>query len=150
MKVAIIGDIAHSRVAHSNIIGFTKMGAEVFVAGPKTLIPKGIDRLGATVCRTVNEAILDADVIMPLRIQKERQHDPLIPTFREYAFVFGINLQNIKNAKADVLIMHPGPINRGVELAPEVADSARSVILEQVANGVAVRMALLYLVIGNK
>jgi len=150
LKVAIIGDIAHSRVAHSNIIGFTKMGAKVFVSGPATLIPKGIDRLGATVCRTLHEAIADADVIMPLRIQKERQHDPLIPSFREYAIVFGINSQNMKNAKADALIMHPGPINRGVELAPDVADSARSVILEQVANGVAVRMALLYLVIGNK
>jgi aspartate carbamoyltransferase catalytic subunit len=150
LKVAIIGDIAHSRVAHSNIIGFTKMGAEVFVTGPATLIPKGIDKLGATICRTVQEAIADADVVMPLRIQKERQHDPLIPSFREYALVFGINCHNIKNAKADALIMHPGPINRGVELAPDVADSARSVILDQVANGVAVRMALLYLVIGNK
>jgi len=150
LKVAIIGDIAHSRVAHSNIIGFTKMGAEVFVSGPATLIPKGIDRLGATVCRTLQEAIADADVIMPLRIQKERQHDPLIPSFREYALVFGINSRNIKHAKADALIMHPGPINRGVELSPDVADSARSVILEQVANGVAVRMALLFLVIGNK
>ena len=150
LKIAIIGDIAHSRVAHTNIIGFTKMGAEVFIAGPATMIPKGVEKLGATVCRTVQEAIADADVIMPLRIQRERQHDPLIPSLREYALLFGINLQNIKIAKADALIMHPGPINRGIELAPELADSARSVILEQVANGVAVRMALLYLIIGQK
>ena len=150
LKVAIIGDIAHSRVAHSNIIGFTKMGADVSVSGPATLMPTGIDKLGATVCRRVEEAIADADVIMPLRIQKERQHDPLIPSFREYATVFGINREKMKQAKPDALIMHPGPINRGIELAPDVADSSRSVILEQVANGVAVRMALLYLVIGNK
>jgi len=150
LKVAIIGDIAHSRVAHSNIIGFTKMGADVSVSGPATLMPTGIDKLGATVCRRVEEAIADADVIMPLRIQKERQHDPLIPSFREYAAVFGINREKVKRAKPDALIMHPGPINRGIELAPDVADSSRSVILQQVANGVAVRMALLYLVIGNK
>ena len=150
LKVAIIGDIAHSRVAHSNIIGFAKMGADVSVSGPATLMPTGIDKLGATVCRRVEEAIADADVIMPLRIQKERQHDPLIPSFREYAAVFGINRENVKKAKPDAIIMHPGPINRGIELAPDVADSSRSVILEQVANGVALRMALLYLVIGNK
>jgi aspartate carbamoyltransferase catalytic subunit len=150
LKVAIIGDIAHSRVAHSNIIGFSKMGAEVFVSGPATLIPAGIDKMGATVCRTVHEAIGNADVVMPLRIQKERQQDPLLPSLREYADVFGINRNNIKKAKKDAIIMHPGPINRGIELAPDVADSARSVILEQVANGVAIRMALLYLVIGSK
>ena len=150
LKVAIIGDIAHSRVAHSNIIGFTKMGAEVSVSGPATLMPTGIDKLGVTVCRRVEEAIADADVIMPLRIQKERQHDPLIPSLREYATVFGIDRKKVKLAKPDAIIMHPGPINRGIELAPDVADSSRSVILDQVGNGVAVRMALLYLVIGNK
>jgi aspartate carbamoyltransferase catalytic subunit len=149
IKVAIIGDIKHSRVAHSNIVGFTKMGAKVYVAGPAPLIPAGIETLGAVVCRTVDDALEDADVVMPLRIQKERQQDPLIPSFREYAEVFGINRNNIQKARSDVIIMHPGPINRGVELAPDLADSARSVILEQVANGVAIRMALLYLVIGS-
>jgi aspartate carbamoyltransferase catalytic subunit len=149
IKVAIIGDIKHSRVAHSNIVGFTKMGAKVHVAGPAPLIPTGIETLGAVVCRTVDDALEDADVVMPLRIQKERQQDPLIPSFREYAEVFGINRNNIQKARPDVIIMHPGPINRGVELTPDLADSARSVILEQVANGVAIRMALLYLVIGS-
>jgi aspartate carbamoyltransferase catalytic subunit len=149
IKVAIIGDIKHSRVAHSNIVGFTKMGAKVFVAGPVPLIPTGIETLGAVLCRNVDDALEDADVVMPLRIQKERQQDPLIPSFREYAEVFGINRNNIQKARPDVIIMHPGPINRGIELAPDLADSARSVILEQVANGVAIRMALLYVVIGS-
>jgi aspartate carbamoyltransferase catalytic subunit len=126
------------------------MGAEVSVSGPATLMPTGIEKLGVTVCRRVEEAIADADVIMPLRIQKERQHDPLIPSLREYATVFGIDRKKVKLAKPDAIIMHPGPINRGIELAPDVADSSRSVILDQVGNGVAVRMALLYLVIGNK
>jgi len=148
LKIAIVGDISHSRVAHSNIIGFTTMGAEVVVCGPATLLPAEVEKLGATRCRTVAEALDQADVVMPLRIQKERQNDPLIPSFREYAIYFGINSENIKAAKPDALIMHPGPINRGVELTPELADSSRSVILDQVTNGVAVRMALLYLVLG--
>ncbi|KPJ97223.1 MAG: aspartate carbamoyltransferase, partial [Desulfobacterales bacterium SG8_35] len=146
LKVAIIGDITHSRVAHSDIIGFSKMGANVFVGGPATLIPKKVEELGATVCSTVADAVRDADVVMPLRIQKERQHDPLIPSFREYASFFGINRQILQTARPDALLMHPGPINRGVELAPDVADSAQSVILDQVTNGVAIRMALMYLV----
>ena len=150
LKVAIIGDISHSRVAHSDIIGFSKMGADVFVSGPATLIPKKIEELGATVCRTIEEAVTNADVVMPLRIQKERQNDPLIPSFREYATFFGINRQVLQAAKADALLMHPGPINRGVELAPDVADSPQSVILDQVTNGVAIRMALIYLVLGGK
>lgn len=150
LKVAIIGDISHSRVAHSDIIGFTKMGAKVFVSGPATLIPKEIEQLGATVCSTIKDAIKDADVVMPLRIQKERQNDPLIPSFREYATFFGINRQILQTAKQDALLMHPGPINRGVELAPDVADSSQSVILDQVTNGVAIRMALMYLVLGGK
>ena len=150
LKVAIIGDISHSRVAHSDIIGFSKMGANVFVSGPATLIPKEIDRLGATVCSTIKEAVKDADVVMPLRIQKERQNDPFIPSFREYASFFGINKELLKIAKPDALVMHPGPINRGVELTPDVADSSQSVILEQVTNGVAIRMALMYLVLGGK
>jgi len=149
LKIAIIGDISHSRVAHSDILGFSKMGAKVSVSGPATLIPKKIDKLGATVCSTVEEAIKNADVVMPLRIQKERQNDPLIPSFREYASFFGINRQILQIAKPDALVMHPGPINRGVELAPDVADSSQSVILHQVTNGVAIRMALMYLVLGG-
>ncbi len=149
LKVAIIGDISHSRVAHSDIIGFSKMGANVFVSGPATLIPKKISRLGARVCTTIKEAINNADVVMPLRIQKERQSDPLIPSFREYATFFGINRQILQAAKPDALVMHPGPINRGVELAPDVADGSQSVILDQVTNGVAIRMALMYLVLGG-
>jgi aspartate carbamoyltransferase catalytic subunit len=149
LKVAIIGDISHSRVAHSDIIGFSKMGANVFVSGPATLIPKKISRLGARVCTTIEEAVNNADVVMPLRIQKERQSDPLIPSFREYAAFFGINREILKVAKPDALVMHPGPINRGVELAPDVADGSQSVILDQVTNGVAIRMALMYLVLGG-
>ncbi len=149
LKVAIIGDISHSRVAHSDIIGFSKMGANVFVSGPATLIPKKISRLGARVCTTIEEAVNNADVVMPLRIQKERQSDPLIPSFREYAAFFGINRQILQVAKPDALVMHPGPINRGVELAPDVADGSQSVILDQVTNGVAIRMALMYLVLGG-
>lgn len=150
LKIAIIGDIAHSRVAHSNIIGFTKMGSRVYVSGPATFIPSHIDEMGATVCRTIQEAIEDADIVMPLRIQKERQNDPLIPSFREYAARFGINRETMKMAKPDALLMHPGPINRGVELSPDVADGPSSTILTQVTNGVAVRMALLYLTIGGE
>ncbi len=149
LKIAIIGDISHSRVAHSDIIGFSKMGANVFVSGPATLIPKKISRLGARVCTTIEEAVNNADVVMPLRIQKERQSDPLIPSFREYAAFFGINRQILQVAKPDALVMHPGPINRGVELAPDVADGSQSVILDQVTNGVAIRMALMYLVLGG-
>jgi aspartate carbamoyltransferase catalytic subunit len=150
LKVAIIGDISHSRVAHSDIIGFSKMGAKVFVSGPATLIPPEVEKLGATVCRSIEDAVHKADVVMPLRIQKERQNDPLIPSFREYATFFGINREVLQRARPDALLMHPGPINRGVELAPDVADSAQSVILDQVTNGVAIRMALMYLVLGGK
>jgi len=149
LKVAIIGDIAHSRVAHSNIIGFSKMGAKVYVGGPATLMPVGIEEMGATVCRSVGEAVSDADVIMALRIQKERQHDPLLPSLREYATFFGISKKTVELAKPDAIIMHPGPINRGIELEPDIADGSRSVILDQVTNGVAVRMALLYLIMGG-
>jgi aspartate carbamoyltransferase catalytic subunit len=149
LKIAIIGDIAHSRVAHSDIIGFTKMGAEVSVCGPATLIPMGIEEMGARVCASVQEAVTDADVVMALRIQKERQKDPLLPSFREYAVFYGLNARTIARAKSDALVMHPGPINRGIELDPELADGSRSVVLEQVTNGVAVRMALLYLLMGG-
>ncbi|MBU4260427.1 MAG: aspartate carbamoyltransferase catalytic subunit [Proteobacteria bacterium] len=150
LKIAIIGDISHSRVAHSNIIGFTKMGAQVHVSGPATLIPAGIKQLGAIVCHRVEDAVADADVVMALRIQKERQLDPLLPSLREYATFFGINRTLLKLAKPDAIIMHPGPINRGVEMTFDVADGEQSVIMDQVTNGVAVRMALLYLIMGRE
>jgi aspartate carbamoyltransferase catalytic subunit len=149
LRIAIIGDIAHSRVARSNCEGFVKMGAEVVLCGPPTMIPKGIESYGVSVTGDVDEAIADADVIMLLRIQKERQQAGLFPSEREYARVYGINRRRLERARGDVLIMHPGPVNRGVELAPDVADGPFSVILEQVANGVAVRMALLLLVAGG-
>ncbi len=149
LKIAIIGDILHSRVAHSDILGFTKMGSEVHVYGPATLLPPDLEHLGATVAPSLEEAVRDADVVMTLRIQKERQSDPLIPSFREYAQQYGVTREVADLARPDALIMHPGPINRGIELMPDVADGPRSVILEQVTNGVAVRMALLYLVMGN-
>ncbi|MDR3090240.1 MAG: aspartate carbamoyltransferase catalytic subunit [Desulfobulbaceae bacterium] len=150
LKIAIIGDITHSRVAGSNIRGFTKLGAKVFVAGPKTFIPQGIEKLGALVCREVNEAVAEADVVMALRIQRERDHDSLIPSLREYSRCYGVSAAMLRNARPDAIVMHPGPVNRGVEMNPDVADGPRSVILEQVTNGVAVRMALLYLVAGGQ
>ncbi|MEW6290265.1 MAG: aspartate carbamoyltransferase catalytic subunit [Thermodesulfobacteriota bacterium] len=150
LKIAIVGDISHSRVAHSNILGFTKMGAQVHVSGPATLIPAGIKQLGAIVCHRVEDAVADADVVMALRIQKERQLDPLLPSLREYAAFFGINRTLLQSAKPDAIIMHPGPINRGVEMTFDVADGEQSVIMDQVTNGVAVRMALLYLIMGGE
>jgi len=149
LKIAIIGDIAHSRVAHSDIIGFTRLGADVCIYGPRTLLPVGIDGLGARVCSSLEDAVTDADVVMTLRIQKERLQDPLLPSMREYARFFGINRKIMALARPNALVMHPGPINRGIELDPEVADSDQSVILDQVTNGVAVRMALLYLIMGG-
>ncbi|MDA3969713.1 MAG: aspartate carbamoyltransferase catalytic subunit [Desulfobulbaceae bacterium] len=149
LKIAIIGDITHSRVAHSNIIGFTKMGASVSVSGPATLIPVGIESLGAQVCSTVEEAVADADVVMALRIQFERQTTPFFPSVREYANHFGLNDKVLSHAKPDAIVMHPGPINRGVEIDPRLADGPRSVILDQVTNGVALRMAMLYAIMGG-
>jgi len=149
LNIAIIGDISHSRVARSNCIGFKKLGAHITLAGPPTMIPKGIESLGASVTYHAEEAIQNADVIMMLRIQKERQKSYLFPSEREYAKVYGLTKEKLKKAKADVLIMHPGPVNRGVEIAPEVADGPYSIILDQVTNGVAVRMAILYLIVGG-
>ena len=149
LNIVIEGDIAHSRVARSSIVGFTKMGARVSLVGPPTMIPQGIETLGASASYDIKEAIGDADIIMMLRIQKERQESFLFPSDREYARYFGLTAETLATAKDDVLIMHPGPINRGVEIAPEVADGPYSVILEQVANGVAVRMAILYLLLGG-
>jgi aspartate carbamoyltransferase catalytic subunit len=149
LRIAIIGDISHSRVARSNITGFTKMGADVVLSGPPTMIPMGIEAFGASVTKKVEDAIADADVVMMLRIQKERQQQFLFPTEREYSMVYGLSNARLAKAKDDVLIMHPGPINRGVEIAYDVADGPYSLILDQVTNGVAVRMALLYLVTGG-
>ena len=149
LKIAIIGDIYHSRVARSNILGFSKMGSEVVLAGPSTMIPKGIEKLGAKIAKNVDEAIDNADVVMALRIQKERLKNFFYPSDREYAREFGLSIKRLEKAKKDLIIMHPGPINRGVEISPEVADGPFSVILDQVTNGVALRMALLYLVMGG-
>ncbi len=149
LKVVIIGDIAHSRVARSNIIGLTKMGAEVTVSGPCTMIPLQVESLGVKVVYDPAEAIKDKDVIMVLRVQLERQSGALFPSAREYSTYFGLCREVMKRAKKDVIVMHPGPINRGVEIASDVADGPYSVILDQVTNGVAVRMALLYLLIGG-
>ena len=149
LKVAIIGDILHSRVARSNIWGLKKMGAEVVTAGPKTLLPPFLDELGVKVYTKVEDAIDNADVVNILRIQLERQKKGLFPSLREYSIIFGIDSDKLKYAKEDVLIMHPGPLNRGIEISSEVADSDRSSINEQVTNGVAVRMAILYLLMGG-
>jgi aspartate carbamoyltransferase catalytic subunit len=146
LKVAVVGDILHSRVARSNIWGLTKLGAEVIAVGPPTLIPEHIRDLGVRVSYDLDAVIPEIDVINILRIQLERQRSKFFPTVREYARLFGINSERLKRAKEDVLIMHPGPINRGVEITPDVADGKHSVILEQVANGLAIRMAILYLV----
>jgi aspartate carbamoyltransferase catalytic subunit len=145
LNVVIVGDIAHSRVARSNIWGLKKMGSRVVVCGPATLIPPNIDAMGAEVTNRLEQCIPDADIIMVLRLQLERQQQMLLPSLREYSTCYGINGERLKKAKKDVLIMHPGPVNRGVEISPEVVEGPYSVILEQVTNGVAVRMALLYL-----
>src|SRR5512145_782635 len=151
LKVAIVGDITHSRVARSNIQGLTKLGSSVFLAGPPTMMPPGVEKLGnVTVCGTMKEAIQDADVVMMLRIQQERQGKTLMPNTREYSRYFGLNPVNLKLAKPDALVMHPGPINRGVEMSSYVVDGDQSHILKQVENGVAVRMAMLYHVCGGE
>jgi len=149
LKVAIIGDLLHSRVLRSNIQLLTKMGAHVWVCGPPTLIPTDIRRFGVQSTSRVDEAIVDADVIMLLRIQLERMEGAYFPSLREYFRVFGMTEDRLRLARPDVMIMHPGPMNRGVEIASEVADGPYSVILDQVANGVAVRMAVLYLLAGG-
>lgn len=151
LKVAIVGDITHSRVARSNIQGLTKLGSSVFLAGPPTMVPPGVEKLGnVTVCATMNEALADADVVMMLRIQQERQGKTLMPNAREYSRYFGLNPNNLKLAKPDAIVMHPGPINRGVEMSSSTVDGDQSRILKQVENGVAVRMAMLYHVCGGE
>ncbi|MHB8769892.1 MAG: aspartate carbamoyltransferase catalytic subunit [Syntrophales bacterium] len=149
LNVAIIGDISHSRVARSNIYGLTKMGARVCVAGPATMIPRGVETLGVTAFTRIDDAIRGADIVMMLRIQTEREKNNIFPSLREYANHFSLNSRNITLAREDALIMHPGPMNRGVEISPDIADGPRSIILDQVTNGVAVRMALLYLLTGG-
>ena len=149
LKVAIIGDMLHSRVFRSNVYLLTKMGAEVWACGPPTLMPAGIGQMGVHATAKVEEAVADADAVMMLRIQLERMQGGYFPSLREYFQVFGMPPERVRLAKPDAIIMHPGPMNRGVEIASEVADGPASVILDQVANGVAVRMAVLYLLAGG-
>jgi aspartate carbamoyltransferase catalytic subunit len=148
LRVAIVGDVAHSRVARSNIYAFTKLGVEVRAVGPPTMMPAFLERLGVRVYYDLDEALRGVDVIMMLRLQLERQGRAQFPTIREYSRLYGLTAERLKLADSGALVMHPGPINRGVEIAPDVADSFSSVILDQVANGVAVRMGVLYLLSG--
>ena len=149
LKVAIIGDLLHSRVLRSNLLLLKTMGAEVWTCGPATLIPAGLERLGARITTSIDEAVDGADVVMMLRIQQERMHGHFFPSVREYFSLFGLTRERLQRAAADVIVMHPGPMNRGVEIDSEVADGPASVILEQVSNGIAVRMAVLYLLAGR-
>ena len=150
LKVGIIGDILHSRVARSNIWGLTKLGAKVTVCGPATLMPRGIESLGVEVCYDLKKVLKQSDAVIALRLQKERQQDKFLPSMREYSRLFGINQAKLNEGSDHLIVMHPGPTNRGVELSADVADGKQSVILDQVTNGVAVRMAVLYLVLGTK
>jgi aspartate carbamoyltransferase catalytic subunit len=150
LRVAIIGDLAHSRVLRSNVLLLTRMGASVVACGPATLIPLGLERLGVTVTTSIDAACEGADVVMMLRVQHERMHGLYLPSVREYFSFFGLTSERLGRAKADAIVMHPGPMNRGVEIASDVADGNQSVILDQVANGVAVRMAVLYLLAGGE
>jgi aspartate carbamoyltransferase catalytic subunit len=150
LKVAIVGDLLHSRVLRSNVILLTAMGADVWLCGPSTLMPPGIERFGVRTTSSIDAAVEGADVVMMLRIQQERMQGHFIPSLREYFALFGLTPARLKGAKDDVIVMHPGPMNRGVEIDSEVADGPFSVILEQVSNGVAVRMAVLYLLAGQE
>jgi len=150
LNVTILGDILYSRVARSNIWALTKLGANVTLCGPSTLVPKEFEKMGCRVTYNIDEAIANADVINLLRIQHERQRKTMFPSINEYSSLFGLNYERLAKTKPDALIMHPGPINRGVEIVSEIADCERSVILEQVTNGLAVRMAVLFLVSGGK
>ena len=150
LKIGIIGDILHSRVARSNIWGLTKLGAKVTVCGPATLMPRGIESLGVEVCYDLKKVLQASDAVIALRLQKERQQDKFLPSMREYSRLFGINQAKLDEGNDHLIVMHPGPTNRGVELSADVADGKQSVILDQVTNGVAVRMAVLYLVLGTK
>jgi len=146
LRVAIVGDIAHSRVARSNIIGLRKLGAEVVVVGPPTLVPSAIAAMGCQISHNLDDVLGEVDVVNMLRIQFERFGTNLFPSVREYSRLYGLTAERLKRAAPDILVMHPGPINRGVELTSEVADGPNSCILQQVTNGLAIRMAVLYLV----
>ena len=150
LRVAIVGDLVHSRVLRSNALLLVKMGADVRACGPATLLPPGLDRLGVRVERSIDAAVEGADVVMMLRVQHERMHGLFLPSVREYFTEFGLTPKRLERAARDVIVMHPGPMNRGVEIDSEVADGPWSVILDQVANGVAVRMAVLYLLAGGE
>ncbi len=150
LRVAIVGDVAHSRVVRSNVLCLTRLGAEVTLAGPRPMMPEAPESLGARVVHALEEALEGADVVMMLRVQMERQAQRSFPSEREYFELFGLTAERLRGARDDAVILHPGPINRGIEIASEVADGPRSVILEQVANGVAVRMAVLYLLAGSR
>ena len=150
LKIAIIGDITHSRVARSNIWGLSKLGAQVRVCGPPTLIPPLMEEMGVEVFYLPEDALRGVDIVMMLRIQKERQNEGLLPSISEYIDFFSLTEDRLKLAREDVLVMHPGPVNRGVELPARIADGKRSVILDQVVNGVAVRMAVLYLLLAKR
>ncbi|HEY4687651.1 MAG TPA: aspartate carbamoyltransferase catalytic subunit [Candidatus Subteraquimicrobiales bacterium] len=149
LKVAIVGDVAHSRVARSNILGLTKMGAEVTLVGPPTLIPLNIESLGASVDYSFESVLRDVDVVYLLRLQLERQNGLQFPSLREYTNLYGVDMRRLKLMKDKVMIMHPGPMNRGIEISSEVADLSQVAVTEQVTNGIAVRMAVLYLLIGG-
>ncbi len=149
LKVAIVGDILHSRVARSNILALKKVGSDVLVVGPPTLIPKGVEEMGVKVSYDLDSVLPEVDILYLLRIQLERQGEPLFPSLREYAALYGLDKKRLQATKPDLIVMHPGPINRGVEIAPEIADMPQAVIRAQVTNGVAVRMAVLYLLLGG-
>jgi len=148
-KIVIVGDILHSRVARSNIWGLTKLGAKVTIVGPPTFIPRLVENMNVDVSHDLFEALKDADAVNMLRIQREREKKPLFPSLREYAKIYGLNSEKMKNIPENIIVMHPGPINRGVEISSQVADGPNNVILEQVTNGLAVRMAVLFLVTGG-
>jgi aspartate carbamoyltransferase catalytic subunit len=147
-RIAIVGDVAHSRVARSAIFGLATLGVRVTLAGPATLMPAEVERLGVTVAASVDEAMEGADAVMALRLQRERMEAGLLPSLSEYTRTWGIDAARVRRMKPDAVVLHPGPVNRGVELAPDVADGERSVILDQVANGVAVRCAVLRRAVG--
>lgn len=149
LKVAIVGDVLHSRVARSNVKGLVTMGAEVFLVGPATLIPRAAETWGARIEHDLDALLPELDVCYMLRVQKERQSEPLFPSVREYAALWGLDRARLERMKSDALVMHPGPMNRGVEISADVSESGRSIILDQVANGLAVRMSLLYLMLGG-
>lgn len=150
LRVVIIGDLMHSRVARSNVWGLLKLGADVTLCGPETLLPREFEALGVRLEPDCDAAVEGVDVVMMLRLQNERMDGVYLPSVREYAALYGLNSRRLSRAKPDAIVMHPGPINRGVEIANDVADGEKSVILEQVTNGVAVRMALLYLLLGGE